>query len=228
MEENKDKKTEGSGKLQLKKTFNVGQIKQSFSHGRTRSVSVEIKKKRVLKGLDSKPELSEKEKITEKIEQHEEKQEEKKDVSKNNLQKQTFNKPQNNNSLKKRTSFKEDQNEKKIFKKFTNSTNDTKTNNSPEKEEKFKTTKFTKVPKSFENRRQGKLTISQALNDDNEKVRSLAAVRRAREKAKLRNISTPKSKEVVDGHQKHQSIKYAIKKDISLISLKKRSLLPKR
>ena len=45
MEENKDKKTENSSKLQLKKTFNVGQIKQSFSHGRTRSVSVEIKKK---------------------------------------------------------------------------------------------------------------------------------------------------------------------------------------
>ncbi len=202
MEENKDKKTEGSGKLQLKKTFNVGQIKQSFSHGRTRSVSVEIKKKRVLKGLDSKPELSEKEKITEKIEQHEEKQEEKKDVSKNNLQKQTFNKPQNNNSLKKRPSFKEDQNEKKIFKKFTNSTNDTKTNNSPEKEEKFKTTKFTKVPKSFENRRQGKLTISQALNDDNEKVRSLAAVRRAREKAKLRNISTLENKDVFENKEK--------------------------
>ena len=45
MEENKDKKTENSGKLQLKKRFNVGQIKQSFSHGRTRSVSVEVKKK---------------------------------------------------------------------------------------------------------------------------------------------------------------------------------------
>ena len=44
MEENKDKKTEYSGKLQLKKTFNAGQIKQSFSHGRSRSVSVEVKK----------------------------------------------------------------------------------------------------------------------------------------------------------------------------------------
>ena len=54
MEENKDKKTENSGKLQLKKTFNVGQIKQSFSHGRTRSVSVEVKKKRVLRGLEDK------------------------------------------------------------------------------------------------------------------------------------------------------------------------------
>ena len=58
MEENKDKKTENTGKLQLKKTFNVGQIKQSFSHGRTRSVSVEIKKKRVLRGLDDKTDLT--------------------------------------------------------------------------------------------------------------------------------------------------------------------------
>ena len=51
MEENKDKKTSYSGKLQLKKTFNAGQIKQSFSHGRSRSVSVEVKKKRTLSGF---------------------------------------------------------------------------------------------------------------------------------------------------------------------------------
>ena len=58
MEENKDKKTENSGKLQLKKTFNVGQIKQSFSHGRTRSVSVEVKKKRVLRSLNENNDLT--------------------------------------------------------------------------------------------------------------------------------------------------------------------------
>ena len=49
MEENKDKKSPYSGKLQLKKTFNAGQIKQSFSHGRSRSVSVEVKKKKNIK-----------------------------------------------------------------------------------------------------------------------------------------------------------------------------------
>ena len=48
MEESKDKKKSYTGKLQLEKTFNAGQIKQSFSHGRTRSVSVEVKKKRTL------------------------------------------------------------------------------------------------------------------------------------------------------------------------------------
>ena len=43
-------------------------------------------------------------------------------------------------------------------------------------------------------RRKGKLTISEALDDNNEKVRSLAAVKRAREKAKLRlnQVSEPK------------------------------------
>ena len=45
MEENKGNKPASSGKLQLKKTINAGQIKQSFSHGRSRSVSVEVKKK---------------------------------------------------------------------------------------------------------------------------------------------------------------------------------------
>ena len=38
----------------------------------------------------------------------------------------------------------------------------------------------------MEDRRKGKLTISETLDDNNEKVRSLAAVKRAREKAKLR------------------------------------------
>ena len=60
MEENKDKKREDSGKLQLKKTFNVGQMKQSFSHGRTRSVSVVVKKKRVLRGLGDEAGLTKK------------------------------------------------------------------------------------------------------------------------------------------------------------------------
>ena len=70
------------------------------------------------------------------------------------------------------------------------------------KEDKPKTNKFAKVPKSFENRRKGKLTISQALNDNNEKVRSLAAVRRAREKAKLRNLNNLENKETLEGKER--------------------------
>ena len=55
MEENKDKKTTITGKLQLKKTFNAGQIKQNFSHGRSKSVSVEVKKKRTFSTINKKP-----------------------------------------------------------------------------------------------------------------------------------------------------------------------------
>ena len=51
MEENKTNKNNLGGKLQLKKTINAGQIKQSFSHGRSKSVSVEVKRKRSLSGF---------------------------------------------------------------------------------------------------------------------------------------------------------------------------------
>ncbi|HEU0071721.1 MAG TPA: IF-2-associated domain-containing protein, partial [Alphaproteobacteria bacterium] len=34
------------GKLELKKTVETGQIRQSFSHGRTKAVTVEVRKKR--------------------------------------------------------------------------------------------------------------------------------------------------------------------------------------
>ena len=34
------------GKLELKKTVEGGQVRQSFSHGRTKTVAVEVKKKR--------------------------------------------------------------------------------------------------------------------------------------------------------------------------------------
>ena len=46
-----DNKNKLTGKFQLKKTINAGQIKQSFSHGRSRSVSVEVKKKRSISGF---------------------------------------------------------------------------------------------------------------------------------------------------------------------------------
>ena len=71
-----------------------------------------------------------------------------------------------------------------------------------ESPEKNRTPKFPKSPKSFENRRQGKLTISQALDDDNEKVRSLAAIKRAREKAKQRKDDHPELKENTENKEK--------------------------
>ena len=201
MEKNKDKKKEEySGRLQLKKTFNAGQIKQSFSHGRTRSVSVEVKKKRTLSGfkttsnnenenLVKRPENNidveipneQNNKIidevhdTNKIEEEKPVKEEKKQTS-NQFQKTSSSKP----------------NHEQID-------SDTK----KESNERQKPQKQSKPAKSFEDRRQGKLTISQALDDENnEKVRSLAAIKRAREKAKLRNIVKPEIKDNLDFKEK--------------------------
>ncbi|MBT3811056.1 MAG: IF-2-associated domain-containing protein, partial [Rhodospirillaceae bacterium] len=49
--ENDDKKKKPltlskPGKLELKKAVEGGQVRQSFSHGRTKTVTVEVKKKR--------------------------------------------------------------------------------------------------------------------------------------------------------------------------------------
>ncbi len=204
MEENKDKKTENSGKLQLKKRFNVGQIKQSFSHGRTRSVAVEVKKKRVLRSLDEnnnlKKEVFKEDNVSEKTANNE-KPNDKKDLKINDS---NFEKDSTHKSKVDKQKEKLDQSDKKNLKRFSNNQNDKANFPNPqnEKEEKFKSQKFTKIPKSFENRRQGKLTISQALNDENEKVRSLAAVRRAREKAKLRNLNNLENKEVLENKER--------------------------
>ena len=37
------------GKLELNKTVDAGQVRQSFSHGRTKSVAVEVRRKRTFK-----------------------------------------------------------------------------------------------------------------------------------------------------------------------------------
>ncbi|MFL2679829.1 MAG: translation initiation factor IF-2 [Alphaproteobacteria bacterium] len=201
MEENKDKKSQSSGKLQLKKTFNIGQIKQSFSHGRTRSVSVEVKKKRVLSSFKEAeitvPPKSDVEETKENL--IEKKKEEFKTRDNSNRS------PKEISENVKDTKLKEDNKvEKKVQKKFplANETKKNIGNNINEKDDKLKKAKFTKVPKSFENRRQGKLTISEALNDENEKVRSLAAVRRAREKAKLRSLNNLENKETFDNKER--------------------------
>ncbi len=192
MEENKDKKSPYSGKLQLKKTFNAGQIKQSFSHGRSRSVSVEVKRKRTLSNF------KEEENRLNEVPSSEEP--EKSLVTTPSKQEV---KQQGENTQKKEE--KENINDKKPPKKSFPKQFDSKPEldeKSSEKDKKNKTPKFIKTPKSFENRRQGKLTISQALNDDNEKVRSLAAVKRAREKAKLRNLSSIDLKESSEKKEK--------------------------
>ena len=47
--------------LGVKKTVEAGQVKQSFSHGRSNTVVVEVKKRRILKPGDAKPEAAPKE-----------------------------------------------------------------------------------------------------------------------------------------------------------------------
>ena len=190
MEENNDNKNKVTGKLQLKKTINAGQIKQSFSHGRSRSVSVEVKKKRSLSGF-SKNEIIEQPKSDETrstlLEPLPKK--ENSEIPKSEKNNEILTEKDNKKSSK-----------KAVVKNFNEnkSSDDLKTGAN----EKPKQPKFVKSPKSFENRRQGKLTISQALDNDNEKVRSLAAVKRAREKAKLRNVIKLENKENSDSKEK--------------------------
>ncbi len=47
------------GRLELKKTIDAGMVKQSFSHGRTKQVSVEVKKKRTFTRGETSGELTE-------------------------------------------------------------------------------------------------------------------------------------------------------------------------
>ena len=198
MEENKDKKNEYSGKLQLKKTFNAGQIKQSFSHGRSRSVSVEVKRKRTLSSLKN-----EEDKVNQSVPSSDQSEESLavSQVSKNDSKQQ----PKADLTKEEKKEVKDTSDEKKPAKKNFSRQFDSKPEQDEkilEKEKKIKAPKFVKSPKSFENRRQGKLTISQALNEDNEKVRSLAAVKRAREKAKLRTLTSVDSKDSPDLKEK--------------------------
>ena len=198
MEENKDKKNNYSGKLQLKKTFNAGQIKQSFSHGRSRSVSVEVKRKRTLSSLKN-----EEDKVNQSVPSSDQSEESLavSQVSKNDSKQQ----PKADLTKEEKKEVKDTSDEKKPAKKKFSRQFDSKPEQDEkilEKEKKIKAPKFVKSPKSFENRRQGKLTISQALNEDNEKVRSLAAVKRAREKAKLRTLTSVDSKDSPDLKEK--------------------------
>ena len=198
MEENKDKKNDYSGKLQLKKTFNAGQIKQSFSHGRSRSVSVEVKRKRTLSSLKN-----EEDKVNQSVPSSDQSEESLavSQVSKNDSKQQ----PKADLTKEEKKEVKDTSDEKKPAKKNFSRQFDSKPEQDEkilEKEKKIKAPKFVKSPKSFENRRQGKLTISQALNEDNEKVRSLAAVKRAREKAKLRTLTSVDLKDSPDLKEK--------------------------
>ena len=197
-EDNKQEKI-GRPKLQLKKTFDLGKIKQSFSHGRSRSVSVEVKKKRVFSNTVNK-------------------------ISDQNLESDKKNPDQNlpedhektlnnkkSNELKEQKLDPKDSNDNEIkdFRKKQNNKSNAQEKNQEVKEEKnTKLTNFKliKVPKKLNERRKGKLTISEALDENTEKVRSLAAVKRAREKAKLRLSQKPENRELQKERKKREII----------------------
>tara|TARA_B100000989_G_scaffold297153_1_gene282109 strand:+ start:2689 stop:5064 length:2376 start_codon:yes stop_codon:yes gene_type:complete len=209
--ETKNEKTL-TGRLELKKTFDAGKIKQSFSHGRTRSVSVEVKKKRsfgktsvkeIIKNDTLKSEQELIKPISKKAETDSslaDKSEKKVTVQNSEILDKKADKTKNNgqfsssqNSLKKDVSRNETEKNKKD-------------EISDEKSKKAKNLKLIKVPKKQEERRKGKLTISEALEDNNERVRSLAAIKRAREKAKLRVSQNDEFKETTKEKKKREIV----------------------
>ena len=139
--DNKDNKEKLSGKLQLKKTINAGQIKQSFSHGRSKSVSVEVKRKRSLSRFNKNELIEPIKSPTSEL-----------DDIKVTRNEEGFEDNQNNNEKKVK-----DNNEnitKENFKKPPSKTfNENKESDEVKKEinEKSKQPKFTKAAKSFEN-----------------------------------------------------------------------------
>ena len=176
MEKDTENKRTLTGTLELKKTFDAGKIKQSFSHGRSRSVTVEVKKKRSFKSKT--PTV-----INTEI---------KNDGSSNKISEELTS-PQNeikskdlvdkNIDVKKEVEDQK-QTEKKVFSDSKPQLKDSKrdTNKNPslveenieeesEKTKKLKSLKLIKVPKKQDERRKGKLTISQALEENNERVR---------------------------------------------------------
>ena len=190
-----------SPRLELKKTIGGGTVRQSFSHGRTKSVSVEVKKVRTYKAFDS--QQSDRPVI------------DNKDIGLSDLEKEARLKALNN-SIKMKEKIKNnvaeefleeekenkkigslDSNENKEVKekvadipvpvKESDSDKSIRLRKEEEAEEKKKNAKKQlSLGRDFGKRRQKKLTINQAFEDEG-RQRSLASVRRAREREKRMN-----------------------------------------
>ena len=193
-----------SQRLELKKTIGGGTVRQSFSHGRTKSVSVEVKKVRTYKAFEidkaeNKPVIDNN------------------DVELSNLEKEARLKALNN-SIKTKEEIKnnEVENKTKLKKEVKEKENniDTNVKNENEKvidipaplkesdsdksirlrkedeaeEKKKNAKKQLSLGRDFGKRRQKKLSINQAFEDE-ERQRSLASVRRAREREKRMSAS---------------------------------------
>ncbi|MGY8975692.1 MAG: translation initiation factor IF-2 associated domain-containing protein, partial [Alphaproteobacteria bacterium] len=193
-----------SPRLELKKTIEGGTVRQSFSHGRTKSVSVEVKKIRTYKAFTDKKDegisfldnkdigLSDLEKearlnaLNNSIKMKEEIKnkalEESLEVKKEEVKKEVTKKdPKEKKELEDITKdvpapVKESDSDKSI-----------RLRKEEDAEEKKKNAKKQlSLGRDFGQRRQKKLSINQAFEDEG-RQRSLASVKRAREREKIQN-----------------------------------------
>ena len=193
-----------SHRLELKKTIGGGTVRQSFSHGRTKSVSVEVKKVRSYKAYDTSKEAQINNSNNKDMGLSEEETEARLKAINNSikkkesiLEKQTeeINKEPNKVSEENKKESKKESNtkEKEINDtipaplKESDSDKSIRLRKEEEAEEKKKSTKKQlSLGRDFGKRRQKKLSINQAFEDE-ERQRSLASVRRAREREKRVN-----------------------------------------
>jgi translation initiation factor IF-2 len=204
-----------SPRLELKKTIGGGTVRQSFSHGRTKSVSVEVKKVRTYKAIEN-PYNDNKSNINNK------------DIGLSELEKEARLKALNN-SIKMKDEIKNNDLEKKdvisekkqkkekvadteiqaknikeeiveavpIPVKETDSDKSIRLRKEEEVEEKKKNTKKQlSLGREFGKRRQKKLSINQAFEDE-DRQRSLASVKRAREREKRMNSTSGGGSEAI-------------------------------
>ena len=193
-----------SPRLELKKTIGGGTVRQSFSHGRTKSVSVEVKKVRTYKAFEidkaeNKPVIDNNDAGLSNLE----KEARLKALNNSIKTKEEIinNEVENKTKLKKEVKEKENnldtnvknENEKVIDiptpLKESDSDKSIRLRKEDEAEEKKKNAKKQlSLGRDFGKRRQKKLSINQAFEDE-ERQRSLASVRRAREREKRMSAS---------------------------------------
>ena len=191
-------------RLELKKTIGGGTVRQSFSHGRTKSVSVEVKKVRTYKAFEidkaeNKPVIDNNDAGLSNLE----KEARLKALNNSIKTKEAIinNEVENKTKLKKEVKEKENnidtnvknENEKVIDiptpLKESDSDKSIRLRKEDEAEEKKKNAKKQlSLGRDFGKRRQKKLSINQAFEDE-ERQRSLASVRRAREREKRMSAS---------------------------------------
>jgi len=186
------------GRLELKKTIGGGTIRQSFAHGRTKSVSVEVKKVRSYK-LNEHSNTSDLSEVKKDNLSDLERESRVKALNNANKGKEGLQKPEeksekkeDKNKLKEkdnRSSKNIDSNLKVadadsiVEKELNNKDKSIRLKVDEEVEDKKKINKKLSLGREF-GRRQRKLSINQTFDEEDDRQRSLASVRRAREREK--------------------------------------------